>query len=61
MTPPSSLVADAELQEPPPGPSKTGFLHDSYPPAAIVTPLGPSGPETRPVRYPHNKYLQSSH
>ena len=44
-------------------PSKTGFLHDSYPcsAATVVTPLGSSGPGTRPVRYPHNKYLQSSH
>ena len=45
-------------QEPRPGPSKTGCLHDSYPPsiAAVGTLMGPSGPETRPVRHQHNKY-----
>ena len=38
--------------EPLPRPSKTGSLHGICPPsfAAVATPLGPSGQETRPVR-----------
>ena len=38
-------------------------LPDIYSPssAAVATPLGPSGQETTPVRYPSGRYLQFSH